>query len=92
MRGEGAITNIAQLCDLLEAFADAGREVPLTIFIDDSCSTRISLMTELVLVAKGGDNMRQKLKWTVLLLCAIDIQVDGLYVAPSHGRARAPRP
>lgn len=65
------------------AFAKAGKRVPVVFFIDDVCSTRLTLMKEAGFIAQGGERMRQELPWTVLLMCAQDWQCDEFH-GPNH--------
>jgi len=76
--GEGAMSNVAQLEDLLEVAATQDTRIPIVFHIDDACSTILHLNKELVAIARGQP-IRHRNPWVIFALSALDIVVDAFH-------------
>ena len=72
-----------QVADIMRESLDAnsGARFPTLFLIDDACSTISHLLAELARLARGDPVSHEP--WCILLLCAIDICVDGFH-HPNH--------
>ena len=81
--GEGALSNCQQLIDLVSDYILLGRRFSLVSFCDDACSNLMTLMKEMVSIARGKPTRLQPIAGVITLLC-IDAPVDGFHFVRNH--------
>lgn len=81
--GEGALSNCQQMIDLIGDHLSLRKRFPLVGFCDDACSNMISLMKEMVSIARGSPTRLQPISGILTLLC-MDSPVDGFHFKHNH--------